>query len=455
MLAFRFIIDQFISRSSKALRIFILTYVAYATLYATRKPFSVVKTHVQEDLKLSTHTLGLIDSAFLGAYAVGQLVLPALLLKLHRFTPNQIILFLYVGSGCAAIAFGLSSSGVALILLWLLNGLLHSAVFPILVGCTSPWFAAERRGQIMGTWTTSQQVGATCATLFSAYVAHISHWRLVFLLPGIFTIAFGIFLSFTLTPSHNADEERTKTIHTRLDIELGSTTTTASSVQTSPGKNALPPVAIPAPVSVRALLRIPDIKAVGLAYCFVKCVRYSLLFWLPYYLTTELHYDADIAGYASIVFDIGGIFGGIMSGQLADRFLKGRRILMALFTGLTSALALIFFAIGAHQSTLVALSLMTLVGFAVAGSDSIIGGSAPSDLCDRAQIDNAVLPAASGIVNGLGSTGAVIQGSLTAYVSDAYGWGHLYALLASTALASSLCLMRPAIHESAALRNRQ
>eukprot|EP01054_Gregarina_sp_Poly1_P007169 Gregarina_sp_Poly_1__7168@NODE_392_length_8959_cov_63_078835_g321_i0_p2_GENE_NODE_392_length_8959_cov_63_078835_g321_i0NODE_392_length_8959_cov_63_078835_g321_i0_p2_ORF_typecomplete_len474_score39_79MFS_1/PF07690_16/1_6e44MFS_1/PF07690_16/6MFS_3/PF05977_13/1_8e09MFS_3/PF05977_13/7_6e06MFS_4/PF06779_14/1_2e11MFS_4/PF06779_14/9_4e02Sugar_tr/PF00083_24/5_5e06Sugar_tr/PF00083_24/0_18Nuc_H_symport/PF03825_16/5_4e02Nuc_H_symport/PF03825_16/0_0032Nuc_H_symport/PF03825_16/5_8e03BT1/PF03092_16/77BT1/PF03 len=472
MFALRYIGDR-VNRS-RQLRIFILTYSAYAILYATRKPFSVVKTQVQDDMNLTTHVLGLVDSAFLGAYAIGQLVLPALLGRTH-LSPNRMLLLLYGGSGLMALGFGFAHSGAALVCLWLMNGLLHSAVFPILVSCVSPWFSAEKRGQVMGTWTTSQQVGATCATLFSAYVAKATNWRMVFILPGVFTIGFGWFLNATLfsAPPPSTNEP------SKIDVELGlkpaimrhpssadhtGTTATPSHTakdspqQTSPAKNSLPPVSInvgSSPLSLRVLLTVPDIKPVGVAYFCVKCVRYSLLFWLPYYLTTELHYESAVAGYASIVFDVGGIFGGIMCGQLADRFLAGRRLFMALMTGATSALALVLFALGAHHSSFVALTLMMLVGFTVAGSDSIIGGSAPSDLCDRAGLDGAFLSAASGIVNGLGSMGAVLQGSMTAYVSEAYGWGCLYALLAGASLTSSLFLAWPAINESSCLTSNR
>lgn len=399
---------------SKGVGVFILTYLAYATLYATRKPFSVVKTRVQNELKLSTGWLGLIDTAFLGSYALGQIIIPVLVSRLPMRN-NTLLMLLYGGSGIVSTIFGLSSSATALALLWVANGFLHSAVFPLLVACVSPHFPAARRGQVMGTWTTSQQVGATVATLFAAYVSERMGWRSVFIIPGVFTVAFGFFLQRNLS-SPPLDLDDTAALATQSGVYASNAARKVDSKMSSPAReieltgstqadwnpveedmeSQSPKDLGGGPRSMLDLMRIPDIKAVSLCYFCVKCVRYSLLFWLPYYLATELRYSADVAGYASVMFDLGGIFGGILTGQIADRLCGGRRILVAAWSCVASALSLLLFAWASRYSTFVALALMGLVGFTVAASDSIIGGSAASDLCDRAGISGPSLSATSG-----------------------------------------------------------
>ena len=55
--------------------LFLLTYLAYIAIYLARKPISVVKPVLHEELGMSTHQLGDIDASLLGAYAVGQLLI--------------------------------------------------------------------------------------------------------------------------------------------------------------------------------------------------------------------------------------------------------------------------------------------------------------------------------------------------------------------------------------------
>lgn len=58
------------------LRAFLVTYVAYASVYYSRKTLSVAKGAMQS--VVTTSELGVFDSAFLVAYAVGQFTLAPL-----------------------------------------------------------------------------------------------------------------------------------------------------------------------------------------------------------------------------------------------------------------------------------------------------------------------------------------------------------------------------------------
>eukprot|EP00662_Eupelagonemidae_sp_cell21_P014022 gene14022-43724_t len=57
------------------------------------------------------------------------------------------------------------------------------------------------------------------------------------------------------------------------------------------------------------LAALPGVLGMSASYFCQKLVRYSLLFWLPYYLSKQLGYSAVLAGYVSSAFDFGGIMG--------------------------------------------------------------------------------------------------------------------------------------------------
>mmetsp|Transcript_22450 Transcript_22450/g.47287 ORF Transcript_22450/g.47287 Transcript_22450/m.47287 type:complete len:147 (+) Transcript_22450:3-443(+) len=89
---------------------------------------------------------------------------------------------------------------------------------------------------------------------------------------------------------------------------------------------------------------------------------------------------------------------------------------------------------------------MATVGFLIATPDSVLGGAASRNLCDYAGAskDVALAAAASGLVNGCGSIGAIVQGVLTAKVVDFAGWSGLFFAL-SAAMAATAALLRPAV----------
>lgn len=59
------------------------------------------------------------------------------------------------------------------------------------------------------------------------------------------------------------------------------------------------------------------------AYFFVKFVRYTLAFWLPFFLCRHCSLSVMSAGFSSMIFDVGGVMGAVLGGIVADRLLGG------------------------------------------------------------------------------------------------------------------------------------
>ncbi|KAH8582065.1 sugar phosphate permease with 11 transmembrane domains [Cryptosporidium sp. chipmunk genotype I] len=179
------------SMSKDEYKKFFLAYLSYLVLYSTRKPFSVVKLQIQEDLSLSTSVLGWIDTTFLGSYAFGQLIIPTMF---ETFKVNEYICISFICSAITSVIFGISNSPTSLLLSWFFNGLFHAGVYPMLVKYLITCFGVSERGRILGVWTTSQQVGAMVSTAFSASICLKLGWRSVFFIPSIFVFLFGLII---------------------------------------------------------------------------------------------------------------------------------------------------------------------------------------------------------------------------------------------------------------------
>jgi sugar phosphate permease len=79
---------------------------------------------------------------------------------------------------------------------------------------------------------------------------------------------------------------------------------------------------------------------------------------------------------------------------------------------------------------------MAMVGFCLFGPDTLISGAAAQDLGGKHAAARA-----AGIINGLGSLGAVLQGVVTARVSEKFGWNALFYTFVLLALVSCLALL--------------
>jgi sugar phosphate permease len=180
---------------------------------------------------------------------------------------------------------------------------------------------------------------------------------------------------------------------------------------------------------------MPVVWSIGGAYFALKLIRYSILFWLPFYLRKELGYSDEAAGYLSTSFEVGGIVGAVVVGLVSDRYFLSRRRELA--SGMIALLAgaLLLYTKVAGLGPAANFAGMALVGFCLFGPDALISGAAAQDLGGEA-----AAATAAGAINGLGSIGAILQGSLTSSVSTHFGWNALYYLFVVLAVAGAAAL---------------
>jgi sugar phosphate permease len=184
----------------------------------------------------------------------------------------------------------------------------------------------------------------------------------------------------------------------------------------------------------RKALRSRVLLSYGASYFGIKLIRYSLLFWLPYYLSDALAYPEGTAGYLSTAFEIGGVFGVIGAGLLTHRLrhLSRSKVSATILVGLALVLYTKVAPFGATANVVA----LALVGALLFGPDSLLSGAAAQDAGGPL-----AAATATGLVNGIGSVGAILQGALNAWVSQAFGWHAVFVVLIGLAFASAAALI--------------
>jgi sugar phosphate permease len=111
----------------------------------------------------------------------------------------------------------------------------------------------------------------------------------------------------------------------------------------------------------------------------------------------------DDAGYISTLFDIFGIAGCIVCGIISDRMMSGRRAKISFIFLLALCASTVFMFVTAQVSlTFFAISI-SAVGFSLYGPDALMTGAAAQDVGGKGTA------MAAGLINGMGSIGAVVQ----------------------------------------------
>ena len=365
-------------KSSWRWRIFAATWLSYAGYYFCRKPFSIVKGTLGEDLGIDATSLGMIGTAYLLAYTVGQFIAGA---AGNRWGPRVLLL---IGMGLSigvSIGFGFSNSVAMFALLMVLNGLGQAAGWSNNVGTMASWFGREERGRVMGLWSTCYQVGGVAANTLAAWVLGHYGWRYSFFAGAVVLVAVWVFFAWNQRdkPSDVGLPELPEPVPGPGDDGQGGWSWLTT------------------PVLTNMLL-------VGAFYFFVKFIRYAIWSWAPYFLDLNFGLAGDDAGYFSTTFDVAGIAGVLAAGWLSDKVFQSRRAIVSLIFMVGMAAACLALFLGGQTSPVVFAVLLGFVGFTLYGPDALMTGAGAMDIGSKR---GATFVA--GVINGMGSVGSVVQ----------------------------------------------
>lgn len=390
-----------------AVKAFTLSWLAYATYYLGRKSFSVVKSAMSRQLGLGTGALAAIDTAYLVAYACGQVPSG---IAADRWGARRLVAAGMGVSALACIAFGASTSAWICGACFAVNGFAQATGWPGTTKIVAQWTPARDRGRIMGLWSTCYQVGGIAATALATFALSQLGWRYAFFVPAAGLVIVALLVAWGIPRGAPVEP-------------------TASAEHT--------------PANIRELFAQPILYSYGACYFCIKLIRYSLLFWLPFYLHTASGFDEVESGYLSMGFEVGGVIGCIAVGYVSDRSTRSRATVAAIsLIGL--AVAVFAYAALHTQAAAWHFASLAVIGALLFGPDALLSGAAAQDVSG-----NAGAATAAGIVNGIGSAGALLQGVVTAGVQSAFGWHGLLHVFVALSLIASACLV-PAMRMSRA-----
>lgn len=389
-------------------RVFAATWLAYAGLYFSRKPFSIVKADLEKAFDWGPSELGMLGASYLIAYTVGQFLNGALG---QKWGPRIVLLTGIAVSIGANALMGFTNSYATFMALLALNGLAQATGWANTVGTMGQWFRREERGRVMGIWATNYQVGGVLANTLAAYAAGAYGFKWSFFAGSMVLL---VVWFFVLLNQRNKPED------------VGIDRIVADDVEEVDADGVK--VSWPRAIVVNILL-------IGCFYFFVKFIRYAIWSWAPYLLSTELHMDTDDAGYLSTVFDLAGVAGVIAAGYISDKLFDNKRAKVAfIFIVAMAASCGLLYTVGTAGAFMFAFSL-GLIGFTLYGPDALMTGAGAIDVgsAQRATM-------AAGAINGMGSIGSVMQEFVLGSVLEESGSGTVFAILLGAAVSAALCL---------------
>ncbi len=189
--------------------------------------------------------------------------------------------------------------------------------------------------------------------------------------------------------------------------------------------------------AVGEVLRNPIVLRLGAVYFFLKPTRYAILLWGPLLVSEKLGTGIRDSALISALFEAAGPLGVLFAGYASDKLFGAKRMpVCVILLALLSVVVLAFDSLASTGSIWMMCCLLFAAGFLLFGPDSLVVATAAVDFGTKKGASTAV-----GLINGFGSIGAVLGGSLPGYVSQHYGWGTLFYILAGFLALAALLLL--------------
>jgi len=389
------------------MRIFGITWLAYVGFYLTRASFSVAKIGILEDpnLSLTIENMGVIDGLYLTAYAVGQFVWGMLGDKVGT---RKIVLLGLSMSIIAGFAMGVSSMMLAFGVFALLQGLSQSTGWAPLTKNITNWFSLKERGVVMGWWATNYTIGGLIgAPLAGLAAAYFLDWRYAFFIPAIVLAV--ILILFFILQKNKPEDIGLPTIEEYHNEEPPSKEAKNDEIVSEPEEGSWK--------SIIGVIKNPMVLLLGTVYFFLKPTRYAILFWGPLYISESLGTGMAESAFVNSAFFLAGPLSVLAAGYASDKIFQSRRMPYSVISLFALAILLFFFNdLASVHSSLVSAGLLFLVGFLIYGPDSLVSATAAIDFGTRKGASTA-----AGIINGMGSVGAIAGGTIPGFLKIAGG----------------------------------
>ncbi|KAK6915006.1 Major facilitator superfamily [Dillenia turbinata] len=420
---------------SHQISVFFLTFTAYASFHASRKPPSIVKSvlapeNPNSDLidtgwapfngSSGTRRLGELDLAFLSAYSIGMYFAGDIG---DRINLRNFLCFGMFGSGLFTIIFGLGfwlnihELGF-FVVVQIVCGLFQSIGWPCVVAIVGNWFGKSKRGLIMGVWNSHTSVGNIVGSVLASAVLEFG-WGWSFVLPGLGIIFVGVVVFGFLVVSPvdvglevpNKEVEMNSKVNGAEEGLEKADSEQAGLLMSESNEAEAEAVAVAAIGFVKAW-RLPGVASYAFCLFFSKLVAYTFLYWLPFYIRHTVVAGVQLshksAGILSTIFDVGGVLGGISAGYISDK-IEARAITSVMFFVLSVPVLIMYRAYGSI-SMITNIALMFLSGLLVNGPYSLITTAVAADLGTQSVTrgNSRALATVTAIIDGTGSVGAAL-----------------------------------------------
>ena len=268
--------------------------------YIDRATLAIANPLIREELGLSVADMGLLLSAFLGAYALAQL--PAGLI-VDRFGPRLVLALSLAIWSLAQMVGGFVRGFGQFFTTRAALGIGEAPQFPANVRVVCDWFGKSERGFATGVWNSASTLGTAISAPLLTFLMLRFGWRTMFIIMGVVgLVVAATFYALYRNPAQTGLTEDEKRY-------------LADSETPAPRQ----------PITLREWAHLFRFRTTwGMIFGFSGTVYLLWIYnaWLPSYLQMERHFTIAKTGWVAAIPFVFGIFGSLSGGHLCDYLVR-------------------------------------------------------------------------------------------------------------------------------------
>ncbi len=331
-------------------RVFGVAWLTYASFYLCRVNLAVALPAIRTDLSLDSDAAGLVGSAFLWIYALGQLVNGTLG---QRANARWFVAIGMLVSALCNLAFGSARTLWLMVGLWALNGWAQSMGWGPIIKTIRAWFDPRRRGRIAALFSPCFVLGHLAAWTVGGWLTATFGWRYAFWLPAFVFAVVAVVWIAGIRPTPQA-------------------------ARFAPVSEPVDPPPTGLARMVGSLLAQPRLRWAALICVLTSMIKDGLTLWAPTMLVDVWHMPLSRAALAASVVPLVGLAGSLLAGWTTDRYFRSHEMPGVVILSLTLGGAMAgFLLLPGGNSSWVAVLLLGLSGTAAYGINSLLLTSLP------------------------------------------------------------------------------
>jgi sugar phosphate permease len=288
--------------------VLLLISLMYMITYMDRTGISIAAPAMSKQFGLTQTQLGFVFSAFLWAYAIGQI--PGGWCA-DRFGPRLVFLII-VPFWSIMTALTASAAGFASLLgIRFVFGLAEAGAFPTATRAMQLWFPKEERGIVHGVTHSFSRLAVAIVPFVAVSIMVVFGWRWIFYAFGLAGLlwSFAFYLLYRNLPEQHPSVNQLELAHIRGQNPDGSI-----KVSIDPRRRPAAPW--------KLILRSPNMWYISAGYCCFYYGTYFFMTWFPTYLLEYRHLSLKSVGTLASLPLLAGMVGDVAGGSLTDRIFR-------------------------------------------------------------------------------------------------------------------------------------